>query len=236
MKLEEEQLSLFAFESAKCTCGADEAGRGPLAGPVVAAAVVLPNDFPLEILGDSKVLNEKKRLEAELVIKEKAIAYAITFISPEEIDEINILQASLKAMKLSYEEVAKTQPVDLLLVDGNKRVDVPINSMAIVKGDSKVPEIMAASILAKNARDRYMVEMDKKYPEYNFKKHMGYPTKEHREAVKKFGLSPIHRKSFKIKWVKSPLQPFQQQRHQLLSGVFRTLLQLVIVHQKIDKP
>lgn len=199
MEMEEVQPSLFTFEKAKCTCGADEAGRGPLAGPVVAAAVVLPDNFPLDLLNDSKVLNEKQRLEAEIVIKEKATAYAITFISPEEIDEINILQASLKAMRLSYEEIAKNHPVDLLLVDGNKRVDVAINSQAIVKGDSKVPEIMAASILAKCARDRYMLEKDKIYPEYNFKKNMGYPTKEHRDAVKEFGLSPIHRKTFKIK-------------------------------------
>ncbi len=195
----EEQLYLFDLPKYNVICGTDEAGRGPLAGPVVAAAVVLPKDFPISILNDSKKMSEKKRLEAEKIIKEKAI-YAITFISHDEIDKINILNASLKAMAQSYEEVCKKIKCDILYVDGNKCPPIDGNVEAVVKGDSKIPEIMAASILAKNARDRYMNEMDKLYPEYGFKINKGYPTVMHRNAIKTYGSSPIHRKTFKVKF------------------------------------
>lgn len=195
----EEQQLLFDFPINETVCGTDEAGRGPLAGPVVAAAVVLDKDFPISILNDSKKMSEKARLEAELIIKEKSI-YSIKFIFHDEIDEINILNASLKAMKLSYQEICSKIKVDILLVDGNKVPDINENVQAIVKGDSKIPEIMAASILAKNERDRYMMEMDLLYPEYGFKINKGYPTLFHRNAIKEFGLCPIHRKTFKVKF------------------------------------
>ncbi len=188
--------TLFPFEDSVCiVCGADEAGRGPLAGPVVAAAVVLPDGFPIEILDDSKKLSEKKRLEAEKIIKEKAI-WAVYRIEPDVIDKINILQSSLLAMKLSYEIVCERTKVDLLLVDGNKIPDVNVPCEAIVKGDSKIPEIMAASILAKCERDRIMEEYGRIYPQYGYQKHKGYPTKEHIEAIEKYGPSPIQRMSF----------------------------------------
>lgn len=195
---------LFDFDKPKIICGTDEAGRGPLAGPVTAAAVVLPPSFPFEILADSKKLSHKMLIEAEKVIREKAIAFAITFISNEEIDEINILNAALKAMALSYEKVNNTIKVDKLMVDGNRspRKFIDNGSLEIetvVKGDSKIYEIMAASILAKTARDRFMDELDKKYPLYNFKKNKGYPSKEHQEAIIKYGLTPCHRKSFHLK-------------------------------------
>lgn len=185
-------------DNKKTVAGADEAGRGPLAGPVVAACVVLPDDFPIEILNDSKKLDEKKRLEAETLIKQKAVAYEVVVISHGTIDKINILQASLLGMKNAYMKVKEMTKVDILLVDGNKCPDIPDPVEAIVKGDAKIPAIMAASILAKNERDRIMVEYDAKYPGYGFKKHKGYPTKAHYEAIKKLGPCPIHRTSFKL--------------------------------------
>jgi len=182
--------------------GADEAGRGPLAGPVCASAVALPHDFPFEILNDSKKMSEKKRLLVEPVIKEKALAWAVCWATPKEIDEINILQASLLAMKRAFGKVRVQLAglgldADILLVDGNKtpRVDFPCR--AIVKGDSKIPAIMAASILAKNARDRFMVCAASKWPEYGFEKHKGYPCPLHKEMLYKYGPCPIHRKTFK---------------------------------------
>lgn len=188
---------LFELDEKKIViAGADEAGRGPLAGPVVAAAVILPDDFPLSILGDSKALSEKNRLKAEQIIREKAI-YAICAISHKVIDKINILNASLLAMARCYKKLKMNNHIDLFLVDGNKTPDVDIEVQAIVKGDAKVPEIMAASILAKNERDRIMELADKKWPEYGYKKHKGYPTKAHYEAIKKYGPSPISRLSFK---------------------------------------
>ena len=176
--------------------GADEAGRGPLSGPVVAACCVLPNDFPFEILNDSKKMSEKERLEVEEIIKEKATSYAVSAISNEVIDEINILNASMEAMRLSYLKVRRKVDVELLLVDGNKCPDVDIMVEAVVKGDQKVPQIMAASILAKNERDRIMLLADRIFPEYDYKKHKGYPTKEHREKVIALGPCPAHRLSF----------------------------------------
>ena len=195
------QLSLFEEPVYHLIVGADEAGRGPLAGPVCAAAVVLPSDFPFEILADSKALSEKKRLFAEHIIKEKAIAWAIAWGTPAEIDSINILNASLLAMKRAYLLVEKQLDSkglvpDILLVDGNKRPDVSIACRAIVKGDASVHEIMAASILAKNARDRIMVLAAKRWPQYGFEKHKGYPCASHKAALHEFGPCPIHRLTF----------------------------------------
>ena len=177
-------------------CGADEAGRGPLAGPVTAGAVVLPENFPFEILNDSKKMNEKERDEAAVIIKEKAVAWAVVSLSHKIIDRINILQASLYAMKLAYEHVAAKTHVDILLVDGNKKPDVPVQCQAIVKGDGKIHEIMAASIIAKTERDRIMKLCDEKWPMYGYGKHKGYPTKEHIRAIEKYGPSPIERTTF----------------------------------------
>lgn len=188
------------------TCGFDEAGRGPLAGPVTAACVILPSDFPCEILNDSKKLSEKKRLLIEPQIIEKAL-WGIGIIDHKKIDEINILQASLLAMKTAYEEMLQKLPQwceknhisDYVLngiTDGTKCPDVSFECRAEPKADGKYPEVMAASILAKNCRDRIMVEMDKLYPAYGYAKHKGYPTKAHREICREIGPSPIQRLSF----------------------------------------
>ena len=194
------QRELFEqFDDEKVVCGTDEAGRGPLAGPVVAASVILPPDFPVQILNDSKKMSEKERIKVEAIIKEKATAWAICAISHKIIDKINILNASLLGMKRSYEKIRDAgYKVTILLCDGNKTPDVDCPVEAIVKGDAKVPEIMAASILAKNHRDRLMDEADKKWPQYGFVHHKGYPTKEHYEALKKYGPCPIHRLSFRL--------------------------------------
>lgn len=187
------------LEDNRIIAGCDEAGRGPLAGPVVAACCVLPPDFPFEILNDSKKMGESERKSAEYLIKEKAIAYSVTAVSNEIIDEINILNASLMAMRLSYLKVRRKVKVDLLLVDGNKCPDVDIMVKAVVKGDAKVPEIMAASILAKNERDRIMELADRLFPGYGYAKHKGYPTKEHVAMIKKYGSNIITRTSFHLK-------------------------------------
>lgn len=184
----------LALDGYKAICGVDEAGRGPLAGPVVAAACILPIDCEIEGLNDSKKLTEKKREQLFEEIKEKAIAYSIASASNEEIDEFNILNATMLAMVRAIETLPKK--ADYALVDGNCIRNFPIPGMTIVKGDAKSPSIAAASILAKVTRDRLCMEMDEKYPEYNFKKHKGYPTKEHRELVIKYGPCPIHRKTF----------------------------------------
>ena len=199
----------MAGKTLKLTVGFDEAGRGPLAGPVCAAAVILPEDFPLEILNDSKKLTEKKRLAAEAVIKEKA-CWGIALVDHKKIDEINILEASMLAMKLAFEDMSKKLPewgsglglkVDIAeisgITDGTRCPDVPIDCRCEPKADGKYPPVMAASILAKTCRDRLMVEMDKKYPEYGYSKHKGYPTKAHREVCHKIGPSPIQRLTFK---------------------------------------
>lgn len=189
--------------------GFDEAGRGPLAGPVSAAAVILPADFPFEILNDSKKLSEKKREAAEIIIKEKA-CWGIALVDHKKIDEINILEASMLAMKNAFDDMIKKLPdwcektgVDFSQVslsgitDGTRCPDVPINCRCEPKADGKYPCVMAASILAKTCRDRLMLEMDKLYPEYGYAKHKGYPTKTHREVCHKIGPSPIQRLSFK---------------------------------------
>lgn len=175
-------------------CGVDEAGRGPLAGPVVAAACILPIGCEIEGLNDSKKLSEKKRDLLFEEIKKKAIAYSIASASHEEIDKFNILNATMIAMVRAIEGLPKK--ADFAIVDGNCIRNFPIPAATLVKGDAKCPSIAAASILAKVTRDRMCIEMDEMYPEYNFKKHKGYPTKEHRELVMKYGPSPIHRKTF----------------------------------------
>ncbi len=179
----------------KYICGVDEAGRGPLAGPVCAAAVILPPDTEIEGLNDSKKLSEKKRELLYDVICEKALAYCVAYGTLEEIEEFNILEATFLAMNRSIEGLS-LKP-DYALIDGNqtpKGINIPCET--VVKGDSKSSSIAAASILAKVSRDRLLLEYDATYPEYNFKKHKGYGTKEHTELILKLGPSPIHRISF----------------------------------------
>ena len=175
--------------------GVDEAGRGPLAGPVVAAAVVLPDDCKIEGLDDSKKLSHSKRKKILEEIKSTAISYAVGIVEPEEIDKINILRASLLAMEISVKKL-RTKP-DYLLIDGNQKTSLLLMQETIVKGDSKSCSIAAASILAKVTRDSIMEEYHLIYPEYNFKGHKGYPTKEHYQAIKEYGPCPIHRKTFR---------------------------------------
>ena len=178
----------------KYVCGCDEAGRGPLCGPVVAAAVILSPDVDIEGLNDSKKLSEKKREALFDVIKEKAVAYAIAEASPEEIDDINILNASMLAMRRAVE--ALPVRADFALIDGNCSRGFEIPTETVVKGDAKSASIAAASILAKVTRDRGCLELDREYPEYGIAKHKGYPTKDHMDAVRKYGAAPIYRRSF----------------------------------------
>lgn len=175
--------------------GIDEAGRGPLAGPVVAASVILPKDCEILYLNDSKQLSAKRRDELFDEIKQKAIAYGIGIVSQGRIDDINILQATYEAMREAIGRMSEKQNPDLLLVDAVHIPDVDIKQVGIVKGDAKSVSIAAASILAKVTRDRFMVEMDKLYPEYGFASHKGYGSKFHIEAIKKYGASPIHRQT-----------------------------------------
>lgn len=179
----------------KLIAGLDEAGRGPLYGPVVAACCVLPDDFFLEGLTDSKQLTEKKREKYFPIIKEKAIAYAIGIVSASEIDEINIYEASRKAMMIALEEVRKKIKVDYVLTDAMP-LKIDIECLPIIKGDAKSITISAASVLAKVTRDHMMEEIDLKYPMYGFKKHKGYPTKAHIEAIHKYGLIDGYRKTY----------------------------------------
>ncbi len=178
-------------------CGVDEAGRGPLAGPVYAAAVILPEGLIIDGLNDSKKLTEKKREMLFDVIKEEAVAYGIGFATEQEIDEINILQATYLAMRRAIENLQVK--ADYALIDGNRMPPIDIPGETIVKGDAKSPSIAAASILAKVSRDRVMYEMAPKYPEYDFAKHKGYGTKVHTEAILKYGPCEIHRKTFLTK-------------------------------------
>ncbi|ATI47437.1 ribonuclease HII [Vibrio parahaemolyticus] len=175
--------------------GVDEVGRGPLVGDVVTAAVILDPNNPIEGLNDSKKLSEKKRLALLPEIKEKALAWAVGRCSPEEIDELNILQATMVAMQRAIAGL-KVQP-DLVLVDGNRCPELSMDSQAVVKGDLRVAEISAASIIAKVVRDQEMEELDKQYPQFGFAKHKGYPTKAHFEAIEQHGVISEHRKSFK---------------------------------------
>lgn len=178
----------------KRVCGIDEAGRGPLAGPVVAAAVVFERGTVIDGLDDSKKLSEKKREALYNEIIEKALDYSITLSTEKEIDDINILQATFKAMRNAVSSL-KIKP-DMALVDGDKLPGLDIDSKAVIKGDSKSTAIAAASILAKVTRDRIMLELDKVYPQYGFAKHKGYPTKAHYEMIKEHGISEVHRRSF----------------------------------------
>lgn len=175
-------------------CGVDEAGRGPLAGPVCAAAVILPENLIIEDLNDSKKLSEKRREELFPVILEKAICTSIAFASVEEIEQLNILNATFLAMQRAVEGLKI--PADFALIDGNRTPKLNIPANAVVKGDGKSMSIAAASVLAKVSRDRLMLEYDKLYPQYNFAKHKGYGTKQHYEAIANCGICNIHRKSF----------------------------------------
>lgn len=177
-----------------CVCGVDEAGRGPLAGPVCAAAVILPKGCIIEGLNDSKKLSEKKREQLFDVITQKAEAYSIAMASEKEIDEINILQATFLAMHRAVGSL-EIKP-DFVIVDGNRDPLLGIKTMTLIKGDALCESVAAASVLAKVTRDRYMLEMCEKYPEYQFQKHKGYGTKLHYEMIEKYGISDIHRKSF----------------------------------------
>lgn len=178
-------------------CGVDEAGRGCLCGAVVAAAVILPKDFQNQSLNDSKQLNPKQRKELREIIEKEAVAFGVGFVSNEEIDQINILNASFLAMTRAIEQIKK--PIELLLIDGNRfRSQLTTPYKCIVKGDAKYSSIAAASILAKTYRDEYMETLAKEYPEYNWQKNKGYSTKEHREAIKQFGVTPHHRKTFNL--------------------------------------
>jgi len=176
-------------------CGIDEAGRGPLAGPVCAAAVILPKEFPVLELGDSKKLSPAVRENLKDAILREAAAWGIGWVSASEIDEINIHKASLLAMKRAFEAMRCQSPVRAV-VDGLFVPDIPAPCQALVKADSKVPEVMAASILAKTARDRLMEYYGIFYPQYGYERHKGYPTKAHREAVLHWGPSPIQRMTF----------------------------------------
>ena len=175
-------------------CGVDEAGRGPLAGPVYAAAVILNENEAIEGINDSKKLSAKKREKLFEIITQKAISYNISFVDEKLIDEINILQATHLAMKQAIEGL-EIKP-DIVLIDGNSAPNIDIKTKTIVKGDAKSASIAAASILAKVARDKYMLEISKIYPHYNFEKHKGYGTKLHRENILKYGPCEIHRKTF----------------------------------------
>ena len=179
----------------KYVCGVDEAGRGPLAGPVFAAAVILPEDLEIEGLNDSKKISEKKREQLFEIVKEKAVAYSVAFATVEEIEQFNILEATYLAMNRAIEGLNIS--ADYALIDGNRvprNIKIPCET--VIKGDAKSCSISAASILAKVSRDRLLLEYDEQYPEYEFKKHKGYGTAAHYEAVKKYGLCPIHRPSF----------------------------------------
>lgn len=190
----------YSFEIAamnkgfKAVCGVDEAGRGPLAGPVYAAAVILPVETEIAGLNDSKKLSEKKREELFDIINDVAISVSVGTASEKEIDEINILNATFLAMKRAVEGL-EISP-DYAIIDGNRAPNLEIPTETVVKGDGKVMSVAAASIIAKVSRDRFMLKMAEQYPEYQFEKHKGYGTRLHYEMIEKYGVSPIHRKSF----------------------------------------
>ena len=186
------QYSDFVLE-----CGTDEAGRGCLAGPVTAAAIILPENYNLPLLNDSKQLSEKTRQQLKPIIESQAISFAVTHLDPLVIDDINILNASIKAMQ---ESILKLNPTpEYIIVDGNRFKPLhEIPYTTIVKGDSKYLSIAAASVLAKTYRDEYMDKIHEEFPMYNWKKNKGYPTTEHREAIKKYGTTKYHRMSFRL--------------------------------------
>ena len=184
----------YLWDKDKVPAGVDEAGRGPLAGPVVAAAVIIDQNNRLEGLNDSKKLTENKRAELFDTIKEKSLSYAIGIVDPETIDKINILQAALRAMEIAVNNLKITP--SYLLIDGNKKTSLLIPQEAIVKGDSKSMSIAAASIIAKVTRDNLMKEYDEIYPQYEFSRHKGYGTEVHRERLREYGPCDLHRRSF----------------------------------------
>lgn len=185
------------FSDYKFEAGTDEAGRGCLAGPVVAAAVILPRSFDHPLLNDSKQLSEKQRLQLKPYIEELSLAYAVSFVWQQKIDEINILQSSLLAMHKALEQL-NIEP-EFIIVDGNKfNIYKSIPHQTIIKGDSKYMSIAAASVLAKTYRDEYMQKIHKEFPEYNWKSNKGYPTSQHRIAIQKIGISKHHRRSFRL--------------------------------------
>lgn len=178
----------------KAVCGVDEAGRGPLAGPVFAAAVILPENCEIEGLNDSKKISEKKRDALFDIIKEKAISWSVASVDEKIIDEINILQATYLAMRKAVEGL--DIPADYAFIDGNRMPPLSIDGETIIKGDANSPSIAAASILAKVSRDRFMLELCEKYPQYQFEKHKGYGTKLHYEMLAEYGISDCHRRTF----------------------------------------
>ena len=189
-------MGLERFNSIGKIAGTDEAGRGCLAGPVTAAAIILPPDFENEILTDSKQLSETKRDLLKPILEKAAVTFSVQHVFEKEIDSINILNASFLAMHRSLDQL-DPKP-DLILVDGNRfKAYQSIEHKCIIKGDGKYMSIAAASVLAKTYRDTYMERIHKEYPMYNWKKNKGYPTNEHREAIRKYGLTPYHRKSFR---------------------------------------
>ena len=198
MKTEAPDLWLYEHEAARegfaCVCGVDEAGRGPLAGPVCAAAVILPPDIQIEGLNDSKKLTDKKRRALYDVIVEQAASYGIAFADEQEIDEINILQATFLAMRRAFEKLTVTP--DIALIDGNRAPGLSCRERTIVHGDALSASIAAASILAKVTRDRLMEDYDAQYPQYGFAVHKGYGTQRHYAALREFGACPIHRQTF----------------------------------------
>ena len=198
--MREEPKDLWVYEREafakgyQAVCGVDEAGRGPLTGPVCAAAVILPAGLVIDGLNDSKKLSEKKREALYDVIRQEALAYCVASASEAEIDGLNILGATFLAMHRAVEGLS--QVPELVLVDGNQDPRLGLSTETVIKGDGQSQAIAAASILAKVSRDRYMLELDQQYPEYDFKKHKGYPTKEHYERLTEYGISPVHRRSF----------------------------------------
>ena len=201
-QLEEKYEKLYAYEREyhakgySVIAGIDEAGRGPLAGPVVAGCCILDPEVKILGLDDSKKLSEKKREELFIEIKEKALAWSVCEVSAEEIDRINILEATKKAMRTCVEEISKKMRPDLLLIDAVNLSGTGVDVVPIIKGDANSDSIAAASILAKVTRDHIMVEFDKTYPGYGFAKHKGYGTKDHYAAIRESGMTPIHRRSF----------------------------------------
>ena len=188
------EYELEAYEKGfNYIAGTDEVGRGPMAGPLVAAAVILPKGLEIEGLNDSKKLSPKKRDQLYQVIKEKAIEVEVTFIDVESVDRLNVYEASKLAMMTCIEKMK--HKVDFILTDAMK-LDIDIPYLSIIKGDAKSASIAAASIIAKVERDNYMIALDSEYPQYGFKNHKGYVTKAHLEAIKKYGVTDIHRKSF----------------------------------------
>ena len=178
-----------------CICGVDEAGRGPLCGPVAVAAVILDPETPIEGINDSKKLSEKKRDALYEQIVEQALAYKVVLVGPQQIDEMNILRATMYGMAEAIAGLGR--PVDLALIDGNRcPPDLPVQAQAVVKGDAQSASIAAASILAKVSRDRYMKELDRQFPQYELARHKGYPTARHYELIAQYGIQPFYRRSF----------------------------------------